>query len=286
LRYAILFSGMTERRNLNGLEFCYRSLIDCFGFHDSNIHVLTYDGSLRTTDSLVNADPTQVVWPGDKTQHRMKVTAAGSREAFVGILGLLQRQLTEDDLLFVNICGHGGNYGDGRGPFLTTFPHRRRYWVEDFCADLADLPCHQTLLVLMAQCFSGGFNRAVVAASPAKHTFIASASHRFSYAMENDLNWDSFQRNWLAALAGGDVDGSTIQHCAPTNPKRRIAVREAFDYAATCATRNPCDSPSWAARPDSASETTLREDPIAWSPDDSLPRPPLTLSAAAGCAAK
>ena len=286
MRYAILFSGMTERRNLNGLEFCYRTLIDCFGFHDSNIHVLTYDGSLRTTDALVNADPTQIVWPGDKTQHRLKVTAEGSREAFIRTLKLLQRHLTEDDLLFVNICGHGGNYGDGRGPFLTTYPHRRRYWVEEFCADLADLPCHQTLLVLMAQCFSGGFNRAVVAASPAKHTFIASASHKLSYAMEDDPNWDCFQRNWLAALAGGDVDGSAIQHCSPANLTRRVTVREAFEYAATCATRNPCDSPSWAARPDSASETTLRENSIAWFPNDSPPGPSLRLTAVSRCIAK
>jgi hypothetical protein len=263
LRYAILFSGMTERRNLNGLEFCYRTLVDCLGFHADNIQVLTYDGSLRTTDAPLQADSAHTVWPGDGSQHRIRVTGEGSREAFTRVVQTLKRTLTEDDLLFINTTGHGGDYGDGRGPFLVAYPRRTRYWVHDFCEDLAGLPRCRSLAVLMAQCFSGGFNHAVLEASPATQTFIASASSRYSYAMREDLNWDSFERNWIAALAGRDVDGAMIARQPDGADKGGMSVREAFQYAMTCRGRNPCDSPTCAAGPDTAGEMTLSEDTAA-----------------------
>jgi hypothetical protein len=114
----------------------------------------------------------------------------------------------------------------------------------------------------MAQCFSGGFNRGVADASRAASTFIASATSetRQSFMSFDDRNWDSFRRNWIAALAGHDVDGAAVE----VNPGRaasgRIAVREAFAYASTCPGRSPYDSPEFAASPDSAGEMTLSED--------------------------
>jgi len=62
VRYAILFSGMTYTRHLNGLEFCYRTLVDTFAFEHDNIFVLNYDKSLRTVDEQ-EADPTPARWP-------------------------------------------------------------------------------------------------------------------------------------------------------------------------------------------------------------------------------
>ena len=47
MRHAILFSGMSFKRHVNGLEFCYRTLVDQLGFATDAIHVLNYDGSLR-----------------------------------------------------------------------------------------------------------------------------------------------------------------------------------------------------------------------------------------------
>ena len=41
----ILYSGMSNMRHLNDLEFCYRMLIDRYAFDPKNIYVLNYDGT-------------------------------------------------------------------------------------------------------------------------------------------------------------------------------------------------------------------------------------------------
>ena len=177
MRYAILFSGMSFRRHVNGLEFCYRTLVD-LGFATDNIHILNYDASLRAFGDSEHT-PCEA-WPGDNTAYRMVVSAAGSRAAFQLALRAIREKLTRDDQVFINTTGHGGHHGDGRGPDLITYPHGERYKRRDFCADLATLPPHRSLVVLMAQCFSGGFNHAVVDASRAASTFIASATSGFA----------------------------------------------------------------------------------------------------------
>jgi hypothetical protein len=60
-RYAILWSGASEKRHLNDLEFLYRTLIDRFGYDPDNIYALNSDGTLNTYDGI------QTIWPGDGT---------------------------------------------------------------------------------------------------------------------------------------------------------------------------------------------------------------------------
>lgn len=245
---------------MNGLEFCYRTLVDHLGFSTDNICVLNYNASLQAF-----GDPQDLpisAWPGDGTPYRMVVNAEGSRDAFQHALRIIGKKLTPDDQLFINTTGHGGNHGDGDGPDLITYPHCRRYKSRDFCADLGGLPSHRSLVVLMAQCFSGGFNRGVIDASRAASTFIASATSetRQSFMSLEDCNWDSFQRNWIAGLRGRDVDGAAIETYASRTSGGPINVGEAFRYASTCPGRNLYDSPEFAASSDSAGEMTLSED--------------------------
>jgi hypothetical protein len=258
LRYAILFSGMSFRRHVNGLEFCYRTLADHLGFATDNIRVLNYDGSLRAFGDPEGEPPG--VWPGDGTPYRIVVNAEGSRAAFRHALGAIGEKLTANDQLFINTTGHGGHHGHGRGPDLITYPYCERFRCRDFCADLATLPPHRSLVVLMAQCFSGGFNRAVLDASRAASTFIASATSetRQSFMSFEDGNWDCFQRNWIAALAGRDVNGTALEVNAGRAKRGWISVGEAFTYASTCPDRSPYDSPECAARPQTASEMILQ----------------------------
>jgi hypothetical protein len=263
LRYAILFSGMSFRRHVNGLEFCYRTLVDHLGFATSNIHVLNYDGSLHAFGD--SEGESCGVWPGDGTPYRMVVNGEGSRTAFRQALGAIGEKLTARDQLFINTTGHGGHHGHGRGPDLITYPNCERFRCRDFCADLERLPPHRSLVVLMAQCFSGGFNQAVVDASRAASTFIAAATAEQgqSFMSFEDGNWDSFQRNWIAALAGRDVDGTPIGIDAERARSARVSVRQAFEYASGCPGSSPYDSPECAARPQTAGEMTLSEDAVA-----------------------
>jgi hypothetical protein len=239
LRHAILFSGMSFRRHVNALELSYRALVDHLGFAAANIHVMNYDGSLRAFGD--EEDTSTRTWPGDGTPHRMIVNAEGSRAALRAALQEIATRLGPEDQLFINTTGHGGHHGQGFAPDLITYPYSERYNCRDFCADLAKLPPHRSLVVLMAQCFSGGFNRAILDASPADLTCVAAATSetRPSFMCFEDPNWDSFQRNWISAIA------------------RHTTLRQAFEYARTCPGSNPHDSPHFAARPDSAGELTL-----------------------------
>jgi hypothetical protein len=239
VRYAILFSGVSFRRHVNGLEFCYRTLMDRFKLARENIYVLNYDKSLRAFDQP-DVDLSRAVWPEDGTPYRMPVTGEGSRSAFQFALGEIRAKLAGDDQLLINTTGHGGNHGDGSGPFMLTYPHWGHYKVADFCADLATLPPHRSLMVMMAQCFSGGFNRRVVDASRAKLTFIASSTgeKHTAHADSDDDEWDSFERSWMEALAGHDIHGGALPENPDTNADQWVDAREAFDYANSLKRRN------------------------------------------------
>jgi hypothetical protein len=249
---------MTRRRHLNGLEFCYRTLVERCDFEPRNIDVLSFDGTLRTRDDPPH-EPPQAVWPGDGTRYRMQITGTGSREAFVAALRRLARKLQNNDLLFINTVGHGGNYADGRGPQLIVHPFRKRYKVDEFCSDLSELPPHRALLVLMSQCYAGGFRHPIVAASRARMTFVAAAAPEsgFSHVMSGDRNWDSFQRSWLAGLAGSDVDGTRLPLRPGLDGSARLSVLEAFEYANNPRVKHAKDAPEYVASPDCAGDLTL-----------------------------
>src|SRR5262249_32696622 len=131
-RYAILYSGMSNMRHLNDLEFCYRMLVDRYGFNKKNIYVLNYDGTLNTQDGAPGT------WPGDGTAYRIKVTGQGNRSAFQSAFGSLKNKLKAHDLVFIHTNNHGDNFGSGS--FLCEYPSWGQYMSSDFCADLATLP--------------------------------------------------------------------------------------------------------------------------------------------------
>jgi hypothetical protein len=233
---------MSFRRHVNGLELCYRTLVDRLGFEPDHIRILNYDGSLGAfADPETGGDPdTTPVWPGDDTPCRMPVSGPGNRGAFQKALGELE--LTAADDLFINTMGHGADFGGPDGPDLFTYPRCQRYRRDQFCADLATLAPHRSLTILMAQCFSGGFIRALLAASPAVATYVATAAGagQRSFRDLRQPQWDSFQLNWITAIANN------------------VTLHEAFQYATRPDTVHPHDTPQSAAQPGWAGTLKLR----------------------------
>src|SRR3569832_1662195 len=217
---------MSFRRHVNGLELCYRTLGERLGFEPGQIQVLNYDGSLAAYEA-----DTAPVWPGADTPYRMCVSGPGNRYAYQRALRKLE--LTAADDLFINTMGHGADFGGADGPELITYPHSKLYRRDQFCADLTTLAPHRPLTILMAQCFSGCFIDAVLAASPAAVTYVATAA-RAGHRSFRDLRqpeWDSFQRNWITAIA------------------ENVTLDEAFQYATRPDIVHPHDTPHSAARP-------------------------------------
>ncbi|HUD84862.1 MAG TPA: C13 family peptidase, partial [Xanthobacteraceae bacterium] len=237
-RYAILYAGMSNMRHLNDLEFCYRMLIDRYGFAPANITALSYDGTLNTQDGLATK------WPGDGNAYRIKINGQGNKAAFEAAFASLKTKLGSNDLLFIHTNNHGDN--NGQQSFLCEYPNWGQYMATDFCTDLATLPKYRALMVMMEQCNSGGFNQPVLKASTAASTSIASAAiaTQSSYASP-DGNWDSFARDWIAAEFGHEPNGAGLAHNPDTNGDGVVSAKEAFNYALSV--QNPSDSPNYAS---------------------------------------
>jgi hypothetical protein len=162
----------------------------------------------------------------------MKVTGHGDRSAFKDALRKLAFEIAPQDLLFIHTSGHGFDASTDAGPNAALMSYSGGiYAATELCADLRSLPLHRTLIVLMAQCHSGGFNEPLVRASPAMQTYIASAVPLGVLAnVTPDGCWNAFARNWIAAQLGERPDGRPVD--AGNDGGGAVAVHEAFAYAA------------------------------------------------------
>ena len=133
----------------------------------------------------------------------------------------------------------------------------------DFCNDLKVLPKFKSLIVMMEQCNSGGFNAPVLAASPATNSSIASAAiaTQSSWASP-DGNWDSFARDWIAAQIGHQPNGGALASNPDTDMDGVIEAEEAFNYA--LAVQNPSDSPNYNESSEAGGDVTLGQKYIFW----------------------
>jgi len=169
-RYAILWSGMSNKRHLNDMEFLYRTLIDRYGFRPDHIYAMSYDGSLNTQDGV------QTSWPGDGTGYRINLTGEGTRSDFEAAVDELKGRIDSDDLLLVHINNHGGYDGTPGTANFCTYPSWAGYYASDFAAKLGELPKFDKLIAMLEPCHAGGFNAPIIAHSTADATSVASAA--------------------------------------------------------------------------------------------------------------
>jgi hypothetical protein len=254
-RYAILYSSSAEQHDTNTLEFCYRTLVDRFAFDPGDIHVLIADNSIADRCGRL------LPWSGGdgRSRFRMQVTGRGDKAALKDALGALKLKIRPEDLLFIHTSGHGFNVSTRDSPEAALMTYLGGpYGAKEFCADLAALPPHRALIVLMAQCHSGGFNEPVVSASRAMQTYIASAVPLGTLAnVTPDGCWNAFACNWIAAL-GESADGSPVD--ADTERDDSIAMCEAFAYATSLNAAYPDelqDNPLQASSSPTALQLTL-----------------------------
>ena len=256
-RYAILFSGMSNKRHLNDMEFLYRTLIDIYGFSPSHIQVLTYDGTLNTQDGV------QTTWPGDGTAYRIQVNDQGNRAAFEGAIDSLKGKLKADDTILIHCNNHGDYDGTPGTSYLCTYPSWGQYYNADFSAKIAELPHFRQLIVMLEQCNSGGFNNSIIANSPADATSVASAAieSQSSYVTA-DGNWDPFARDWIAAQAGHDAFGAALAFNPDSNGNGKVEASEAFNYAD--AVKDARDSPNFSQSSAAGGAIGLGQDYHVW----------------------
>ena len=266
-RYAILFAGAADQNHLNDLELSYRMLVGRYGFSTEDVFVLFHDGT-RGADGGPFIDNTTGLlrkWPGDGSDFQIVPTDMGSKAAFRNVLVRLSTRLQPDDLLFIHTEGHGGNdwTPPADGVFLFAYPDETpgsdRYFASELHDDLATLAPCGALLVLMNQCYAGGFSAPVVAGSKALATSIACAarSDTLAYATP-DMLWNDFALDWMEAQLRQHVDRTKLASSPDTNGDGAIEAREAFDYARDHS--EGLDTPNYACDPKQQGDTiTLGE---------------------------
>lgn len=222
-RYVVLFSGASNNRHTNDLEFLYRQLVDRLYFDEDNITVLNYDGTINYSGL-----PQPVTsWPGDGMAYTMPVHGAGTKQELEDALDALKSKLKQDDLLLIHTNNHGGH--DGTESYLCTYSGPD-YTASDFTSKLGELPAFADLIVMMEQCHSGGFNDAVIESSTAERTTFAAACTEGKNSI-GGADFDPFARDWIAAFVGADPYGAALVSDPDYDSSGKISVREAFAYA-------------------------------------------------------
>lgn len=222
-RYAILFSGASNNRHTNDLEFLYRQLVDRFYFDEDDITVLNYDGTVN-----YSGFPQPVTsWPGDGTSYMIPVADAGTKQALADAIDALKPKLSQDDLVLIHTNNHGGH--NGTESYLCTYSGPS-YTASDFASKLGELPAFADLIVMMEQCHSGGFNDEVIEASTAARTTFAGACTEGKSSI-GGADFDPFARDWIAAVAGSDPYGAALVSDPDYDSSGRVSAREAFAYA-------------------------------------------------------
>jgi hypothetical protein len=256
-RYAILWSGMSNKRHLNDMEFLYRTLIDKYGFDEKDIYAMSYDGTLNTQDGV------QVNWPGDGTKYRIKVNGGGTRSDFEAAVDDLKKRIKEDDLLLIHINNHGGYDGTPGTANFCTYPSWAAYYATDFADKLGQLPKFSKLIVMLEPCHAGGFNAPILAKSTAGATSVASAAlEPLNSYVSADGNWDPFARDWIAAEAGHDCFGGALAFNPDSDSDGRIEAQEAFDYAN--AIKHPLDTPNYSESSAAGGDIALGGSYVVW----------------------
>lgn len=222
-RYAILFSGASNNRHTNDLEFLYRQLMNQYYFDAENIRVLNYDG---TVNYFGSPQPVST-WPGDGTPYTMIVNDAGTKQALENAIDALKTKLKPDDMLIIHTNNHGGH--NGTESYLCTYSGPD-YTASDFANKISELPKFADLVVMMEQCNSGGFNDAVIEASTADRTTFAAACTEGNNSIGGP-DFDPFAQDWISAVAGVDPYGGALVSDPDYDSSGKISTREAFSYA-------------------------------------------------------
>ena len=248
-RYAVLFSGASNNRHTNDLEFLYRQLVDRFYFDEDKITVLNYDGTVN-----YSGNPHPVTsWPGDGSAYTMPVDGAGTKQALEDAIDDLKPKLKQDDLLLIHTNNHGGH--DGTESYLCTYSGSD-YMASDFATKLGELPAFSDLIVMMEQCHSGGFNDLVIESSTAERTTFAAACTEGKNSI-GGADFDPFARDWISAFAGADPYGASLVSDPDYDSSGKISAREAFAYADDV--HHSYDSPVYSAYGTDAGDQHLHQ---------------------------
>ena len=237
-RWAILFSGSTNRRHINDLEFMYRTLIDKYGYDPYHIVVLNYDG--------INAASGWSWSSGyaDSSAYTIQINGPGNRDDLIDALDTIGQQLDAESTLFIMTNNHGYESG---GEYYICTHSGPSFSGTDMADRLSAMPVFKELLVAMEQCHSGGFIDPVINYSHATRTSIATACRADKSSWGTSV-FDFWALDWITAV---NEEGPTATYPLEQDPDYNsdggISGYSAFAYSLTW--QYPYDTPQYKDSP-------------------------------------
>ena len=262
--HAILYAGASMNRHVNDIEFLYRTLVNVYRVPKSRITVLSYDGTLTYNDGNWQRHVGSIGnWPGDNTPYQMKIDGAGTRAELLAAIAAVGEKLRPQD----NLLLHTNNHGNTVGGVSTIISYEGDDTTQSDLADaVGALPELNSLMVMMEQCFAGGFIDPIVNASPARCTSVATAVDA-NTSSDGGAEFDPFALAWINAMAGAHADGSALSPEPTTDAAGFVTAQGAFDYAKATDT-GPDDDPQFSANACGAATSLGAERPHIRIPVD------------------
>lgn len=261
-KYALLISGGIDSthaysRYWNDLSFMYNTLKSKYGFSDKNILVVYKDGV--AVDNSMNVDyaadsdgiddafgylyenmSSTDLFVLFTTNHgggfRMDAYYEDGVHTVDDMLcgGRIDESGDESDEaifeehLFTDLNSDGDENDQVRYDEVLYLYHETDDLWDDDLAEYINKLKYNRMLIIMEQCFSGGF----IADLRGKNRVIVSASSEYEFSYGGGPgNHDMFSYYFTSALAGEDHQGNSIN--ADSNNDGNVSVLEAFEYAQT-----------------------------------------------------
>ncbi len=228
--YAVIISGGINKRNnyiryWNDCALIYQLLVDVYGFSKDKIYVLMADGGKNEDNTNKGSYdyPSYTTAPTDLDgDGNNDIQYAARKNNISTVFTTLSQRMTSNDNLFVFTTDHGDQY-DGLCLWhydSDSYDNPNQYMTpSQFETELNKIKNRKTISVLMAQCFSGAFAKAV----HLDNSTICTAANECEWSWGSS-DYDDFAYHFTMALSKtlGTVD---------KDKDLNISFKEAFDYA-------------------------------------------------------
>jgi len=220
-------SGNNHVRYWNDCSEIYKTLVNVYGYLDSQIIVAISDGLNPAVDQSngQNSDPDL---DGDGDDDIMYPCLYANVES---IFANLTATLTSTDSLFIFTTDHGsGQYGVPGQPVCMNLWNAGELWDYQLASMLEPINC-RGMIITMEPCFSGGFVNDIIGMSSTVPRVISTGANdmEYSWAMAPDYIYDTYVFHWTAAVRWMDAYGVPVD--ADTNSDTKITMDEAYNYA-------------------------------------------------------
>ncbi|WP_045454438.1 C13 family peptidase [Vibrio campbellii] len=219
-KYALLVAGRSELRHWNDLECCYRTLTNECNIPPQNIFVLYYNGAMHFDLMDFKYLHSAPLYYQDNTRLTIDIRGEATPQTLKQTFSKLGLMLSSEDMLYVMTSGHGSRRElhlseeveepSAESELSCALKHPA-IGAELFGHLLGQLSSYHSLVVVMGQCYSGGFQDSVMTHSTATTTLFSAACEADKESA-GDEHFTPFLHYWMTSLASAPLSEPKVHH--------------------------------------------------------------------------